>query len=218
LASNTNVKINLPNIRTQAGVLISPLDYENILVDGQLVEYVGDVRLCVRNMLKINTMLTPPLSWRIPPSDSDPGSRAYQFVLRSLQLLPTTTDAANALLQPGKDKVANTVTKDNDATNETIPIGDKLNPNTCSGITTEEHNSIPPPNDDAAQTSNQKPNHSMDWEMLPNMTNSPEATISRPEGEPESASSATDPSTSTSTSSLTLFITFYLHIIHSPIS
>ncbi|KAF8573851.1 hypothetical protein K439DRAFT_1624762 [Ramaria rubella] len=77
-----NVKLTLPNIRENNGVLISLLLCNTKLCHGHLVDVTITCHM-----------------WHICGDTGIPnGSHAYQFVLHKMQLIPTMTDSAQTLL------------------------------------------------------------------------------------------------------------------------
>ncbi|KAF8511878.1 hypothetical protein JB92DRAFT_2831032 [Gautieria morchelliformis] len=75
-----SVPVIIPPVRDSQGATITPLQYNSSLTDGLLVDVLTTLRM-----------------WHIKPDDKNPnGSRAYQLILKCMQVLPTIQDASPA--------------------------------------------------------------------------------------------------------------------------
>ncbi|KIJ27159.1 hypothetical protein M422DRAFT_71734 [Sphaerobolus stellatus SS14] len=140
-----DIAVRVPNFRDADGILISPRDYDKKLLDKQLVEVTGSFGMR-----------------EIPPKKkhgiSDNGSRAFNFMLQKLQVLPATTDYHAVLTGSAMSNAGESVPKMNSADVMDIvglPVnvvgsvdvqssnGDAVDTAKDSRSTTPQRNSIP---------------------------------------------------------------------------
>ncbi|KAF8497988.1 hypothetical protein JB92DRAFT_2985884 [Gautieria morchelliformis] len=76
-----SVPVIIPPVRDRHGAPVTPVQYNSLLTDGTLVDVLTTLRM-----------------WQIKPDDKNPnGSRAYQLILKRMQILPTVQDGLKAM-------------------------------------------------------------------------------------------------------------------------
>ncbi|KAF8479843.1 hypothetical protein JB92DRAFT_2837757 [Gautieria morchelliformis] len=76
-----SIPVIIPPVRDSQGATITPLQYNSSLTDGLLVDILTTLRM-----------------WHIKPDDKNPnGSRAYQLILKHMQVLPMIQDGMKTM-------------------------------------------------------------------------------------------------------------------------